>query len=93
MDKLTKHSGKLMLFYLQNIIIIIEICSNKIILKLGAQFICNRLVLPIISNEFLSRSISILWNLIENTTSDTMKIEWMKQIGSEVSESIISFCF
>ncbi|VDP24211.1 unnamed protein product [Schistosoma curassoni] len=83
MDKLTKHSGKLMLFYLQNIIIIIEICSNKIILKLGAQFICNRLVLPIISNEFLSRSISILWNLIENTTNDTMKIEWMKQIGSE----------
>ncbi|CAH8602307.1 unnamed protein product [Schistosoma intercalatum] len=68
MDKLTKHS---------------EVCSNKIILKLGAQFICNRLVLPIISNEFLSRSISILWNLIENTTNDTMKIEWMKQTGSE----------
>ncbi|CAI2732870.1 unnamed protein product [Schistosoma spindalis] len=68
MDKLTKHSG---------------ICSNKIILKLGAQSICNRLVLPILSNEILSRSISILWNLIDNTTNETMKIEWIKQIGSE----------
>ncbi|CAH8654518.1 unnamed protein product [Schistosoma rodhaini] len=68
MDKLTKHS---------------EICSNKIISKLGAQFICNRLVLPFLSNELLSRSISIIWNLIDNATNDTMKIEWMKQVGSE----------
>ncbi|CAH8553647.1 unnamed protein product [Schistosoma turkestanicum] len=68
MDKLTKHS---------------EICSNKIVSKLGAQFICNRLALPILSNEMISRSISILWNLIDNITNDTMKIDWVKQIGSE----------
>ncbi|CAH8866943.1 unnamed protein product [Trichobilharzia szidati] len=60
-----------------------EMNSNKIILKSGAKIICDHINLPISSNDLLSYSISTLWNLIDSITDESVKIEWMKQIGNE----------
>ncbi|KAK4467823.1 hypothetical protein MN116_008488, partial [Schistosoma mekongi] len=48
-------------------------------------FICNQLMLckKHLNNDVLSLNISIIWNLIENITNETLKIEWIQQIGSE----------